>query len=81
MILALNIWIRCVYSCNTIDTGDQTYAMIWYAVEKVLKAMNVWNVVIEIGGLVELIVGFHMTSLKFKLKKYRSYRDFTFMMY
>ena len=25
-----------------------------------------------------LIVGFHMTSLKFKLKNYRSYRDFTF---
>ena len=26
-------------------------------------------------------VGFHMTSLKFKLKNYRSYRDFTFTMY
>jgi len=29
----------------------------------------------------ELIVGFHMTSLKFKLQNYRSYWDFTFMMY
>ena len=27
------------------------------------------------------IVGFHMTSLKFKLKNCRSYRDFTFTMY
>ena len=26
----------------------------------------------------ESIVGFHMTSLKFKLKNYPSYRDFTF---
>ena len=26
------------------------------------------------------IVGFHMTSLKFTLRNYRSYRDFTFMM-
>ena len=26
------------------------------------------------------IVGFHMTSLKFKLKNYRSYRDFAFTM-
>ena len=27
------------------------------------------------------IVGFHMTSLKFKLKNYPSYRDFTFTMH
>ena len=27
------------------------------------------------------VVGFHMTSLKFKLQNYRSYRDFTFMVY
>ena len=27
------------------------------------------------------IVGFHMTSLKFKLKYYRFYRDFTFTMH
>ena len=27
------------------------------------------------------IVGFHMTSPKCKLKNYRSYRDFTFMMH
>ena len=27
------------------------------------------------------IVGFHMTSLKFKLKNYQSYRDFTFTMH
>ena len=27
------------------------------------------------------IVGFHMTSLKFKLQNYRSYWDFTFMVY
>ena len=27
------------------------------------------------------IVGFHMTSLKFKLQNYRSYGDFTFMVY
>ena len=29
----------------------------------------------------EHIVGFHMTSLKFKLQNYRFYRDFTFTMY
>ena len=29
----------------------------------------------------KLIVGFHMTSLKYKLKNYRSYRDFTFTMH
>ena len=29
----------------------------------------------------KLIVGFHMTSLKFKLQNYRSYWDFTFMVY
>ena len=29
----------------------------------------------------QCIVGFHMTSLKFKLKNYRSYRDFTFTMH
>ena len=28
-----------------------------------------------------LIVGFHMTSLKFKLQNYPSYRDVTFTMY
>ena len=28
-----------------------------------------------------IIVGFHMTSLKFKLKNYLSYRDFTFTMH
>ena len=28
-----------------------------------------------------IIVGFQMTSLKLKLKNYRSYRDFTFTMY
>ena len=28
-----------------------------------------------------LIVGFRMTSLKLKLKNYRSYRDFTFTMH
>ena len=28
-----------------------------------------------------LIVGFHMTSLKFKLKNHPSYRDFTFKMH
>ena len=27
------------------------------------------------------VVGFHMTSLKFKLQNHRSYRDFTFTMY
>ena len=27
------------------------------------------------------IVGFHMTSLEFKLQNYRSYWNFTFMMY
>ena len=27
------------------------------------------------------IVGFHMTSLKFKLQNYRVYWDFTFMVY
>ena len=27
------------------------------------------------------IVGFHMTSLKFRLKNYRSYREFTFTMH
>ena len=27
------------------------------------------------------IAGFHMTSLKFKLQYYRSYWDFTFMVY
>ena len=27
------------------------------------------------------IVGFHLTSLKFKLQNYRPYRDFTFTMY
>ena len=28
-----------------------------------------------------VIVGFHMTSPKFRLKNYRSYRDFTFTMH
>ena len=27
------------------------------------------------------IIGFHMTSLEFKLQNYRSYWDFTFMVY
>ena len=31
--------------------------------------------------LLSIIVGFHMTSLKFKIKNYRSYRDFTFTMH
>ena len=33
------------------------------------------------GSEFTAIVGFHMTSLKFKLKNYRSYRDFTFTMH
>ena len=33
------------------------------------------------GSLSDNIVGLHMTSLKFKLKNYRSYRDFTFTMH
>ena len=37
---------------------------------------------IETNGNVSVpIVGFHMTSLKFKLKNYRSYRDFIFTMH
>ena len=36
------------------------------------------DIELNIGGD---IVGFHMTSLKFKLKNYRSYRDFTFTVY
>ena len=32
-------------------------------------------------GQTPAIVGFHMTSLKFKLQNYRSYWDFTFMVY
>ena len=31
--------------------------------------------------LLAIIVGFHMTSLKFKLENYRSYRDFAFTMH
>ena len=34
-----------------------------------------------IKSIVQPIVSFHMTSLKSKLKKYRSYRDFTFTMH
>ena len=33
------------------------------------------------ANCLEDIVGFHMTSLKFKLKNYRSYRGFTFTMH
>ena len=33
------------------------------------------------AGTPLVIVGFHMTSLKFKLQYYRSYRDFTLTMY
>ena len=40
------------------------------------KEMNVTN-----AYEIYHIVGFHMTSLKFKLKNYRSYRDFTFTMH
>ena len=36
---------------------------------------------LSINFSVFTIVGFHMTSLKFKLQNYRSYRDFTFTMY
>ena len=32
-------------------------------------------------SFLQRIAGFHMTSLKFKPQNYRSYRDFTFMMY
>ena len=32
-------------------------------------------------AVIGLIVGFHMTSLKFKLQNYGSYRNFTFTMY
>ena len=33
------------------------------------------------AAFLEVIVGFDMTSLKFKLKNYRSYQDFTFTMH
>ena len=33
------------------------------------------------GSVINSIVGFHKTSLKFKLQNYRSFWDFTFMMY
>ena len=36
---------------------------------------------IEKFGKYKYIVGFHMMSLKYKLKNYRSYRDFTFTMH
>ena len=35
----------------------------------------------EIKTDLQVFPGFHMTSLKFKLQNYGSYRDFTFMMY
>ena len=38
-----------------------------------------WN--FRLGQISHTIVGFHMTSLKFKLKNYWSYQDFTFTMH
>ena len=44
-----------------------------------LSAFSNWYIhPSNIEKFISLIVGFHMTSLKFKLKNYRSYRDFTF---
>ena len=45
-----------------------------------LKFSDINNIPILLHT-VKNIVGFHMTSLKFKLKNYRSYRDFTFTMH
>ena len=36
---------------------------------------------LKFEGEICIIVGFHTMSLKFKLKKYRSYRDFIFTMH
>ena len=46
------------------------------------SAQNVWNFLhfLQIENKWE-IVGFHMTSLKFKLQNYPSYWDFTFITY
>ena len=35
----------------------------------------------EMAKYVEWIVGFYMTLLSFKVQNYRSYWDFTFMLY
>ena len=40
-----------------------------------------WVVVVLFCKNILTIVGFQMTSLKFKLQNYQSYRDFTFMVY
>ena len=41
-----------------------------------------WNVILtRYDQFLSSAAGFHMTSLKFKLKNYRSYQDFTFTMH
>ena len=43
------------------------------------KDNSFWN--FRLGQISHTIVGFRMTSLKFKLKNYRSHLDFTFTMH
>ena len=40
-----------------------------------------WSWKPAVNREIEIIAGFHMTSLNFKLQNYWSSRDFTFMMY
>ena len=66
-------------SLKTLSTNLLKYrSVIWKFIPiTVLSFAN--HLMSDIKSFDELpIVGFHMTSLKFELKDYRSYRDFTF---
>ena len=61
---------------------DSYYKLRWFFITKCdtvyYKLRQVLRSAMDLLQIATGIVGFHMTSPKFKLKNYRSYRDFTF---
>ena len=79
-----------LFTCNIMLCHSQIISQIPWQQNELQRAMT--EILKRTGLLITIsthsqaqislhIVGFHMTSLKFKLKNYRSYRDFTFTMH
>jgi len=84
------IWIFADFKAETSRKNSRYWMYMYCDVQKLKSALRTWQGstkpkweqrLLNFSGPKPNIVGFHMTSLKFKLKSYRCYRDFTFTMH
>ena len=84
------IWIFADFKAETSSKNSRYWMYMYCDVQKWKFALRTWQGstrpkweqrLLNFSGPKPNIVCFHMTSPKFKLKSYRSYRDFTFTMH